>query len=188
MSAEAKRTMALCALACGACLDLGPSTGSETVDVTQARLLDAICERNAYTLAGAATRIAGPTADSCGFDLGPGDGSVTFPSDAVPEFEAFEAGYGIVNVLVVDLDERPRAPRWLTLDIPNPTGTAEQPGSPAPKTDLTVASGGKHLAILDIEVKVTTSYSGGCSVPRRSRRTPRAPILHTRLSWTPTAS
>lgn len=188
MSAKAKRTMALGALACWACLDVGPDTSSETVEITHARLLDVLCERNAYTLDGAATRIAGPTEDSCAFDLGPGTGSVSFPSDAVPEFERFAEGYGVIDVLMVDLGERNPRPRWLTLDTPAPEGTANRVGYEPPTIPLTITSEGKHLALLDIEVKVVTSYSGGCSLPRRSRRPPRAPILHTRLSWTPTAS
>lgn len=189
MSAKATRTMTLLALACGACLDLGPSTSNSSVDLTPPRLLDALCTRNAYTLAGSATRIAGPTADSCAFELGPGAGSVTFPSDAVPEFTEVEAGYGVVNVLVVDLGERQPAPRWVLLEAPAPPPTGvERAENPPPQAGLTVSSDGGHLAVLDIEVKVSQTFSGGCSVPRRSRRPPRAPVPYARRSWTPTAS
>jgi hypothetical protein len=189
MSAKAKRSMGLLALACGACLDFGPDTSNGTVDVTPPRLLDALCARNAYVLEGAATRIAGPTADSCAFELGPGPGSVTFPNDALPEFSEVEAGYGVLDALVVDLAERSPEAHWVLIAAPARASSTVNGGAPPPpQAELTVSSDGGHLAVLDIEVKVSTTFSGGCSVPHGSRRPSRAPIFYTRRSWTPTAS
>jgi hypothetical protein len=173
MSAKNQRSLTLLALACGACLDFGTSGSGgpdeTTVEVTPPRVLDTLCSQHAYALAGAAVRRAGLTPDSCGFELGPGDGSVTFPTSGSPDTTVTLGGSTELRALVVDLEGGAHDARWVTL-TPAPDSTAGMAATPDPNgnTSVTVSSAGGHLGLLDIEAKVSISpYSGGCSVARR---------------------
>ena len=162
MSAEGKRTLALLALACGACLDFGTTGGPDepTVEVTGPRLLDTLCAQGAYELEGDAVRAGGLTPDACGFELGPGDGSITF-STAVSANGKSLGDLGSdaeLRALVVNLDGGAHDPQWVPLTV------TDQAAS--------LSSGGRHLALVDVEAKVTIppySDSGGCSVAHRRR-------------------
>lgn len=178
MSAKNQRSLGLLALACGACLDFGPSTGGTdetTIEVTPPRVLDTLCAQGAYTLTGAAVRRAGLTPDSCGFELGPGDGSVTFSTSGAPD--ETQGSSTELRALVVDLDGSPREVGWVAL-TPMPASSAARAPTPdtSATTSFTVSSGGKHLGLLDVEGKITIPpYSGGCSVARvRGPRRPRS--------------
>jgi hypothetical protein len=184
MWAKARRKMAMLALACGACLDMGQSADDDTTMVTPARLLDDLCAQNAYTLDGTAARIAGPTPDSCAFELGPGPSSLSFPIDGSSELEAARNSDATVSVLVLELDAAGAAPAWTILDNSGVAWGSTAPSSPV----LTYAPNGRHVAVLDIRVSVTYSTGEGCSVAPRTRRPLRPGLVHTRRSWTPMAS
>jgi hypothetical protein len=188
MSAKSQRKMALLALACGACLDFGSAADGSTIDVTEPRLLDELCARNEYALQGSATRQRGLAPDACGFELGPGAGSVTFstawwplaPSDATTT----------VDALVVDLDGGAHDAQWVPLELVSaPAGTAEDPASLSAIPAVRLSSEGGRLGLIDVRARRTIPpYSGeGCAVGRHGRRLPRAPV-HTPPPWTPTAS
>ncbi len=170
MSAKNQRSLALLALACGACLDFGSSAGvgtdETTIEVTPPRVLDTLCAQGAYTLTGAAVRRAGLTPDSCGFELGPGDGSVTFSTSGSPE-ETLGSTTEL-RALVVDLEGGAHAARWVALTpVPDSTAALEPRPDTRATTSFTVSSGGRHLGLLDVEGKITIPpYSGGCSVAR----------------------
>lgn len=149
--------MALLALGCGACLSLGSREEDDNVSVTAPRLLDQICADGNYTLEGAAQRTAGLTDDTCGFELGPGGGSVSFVLDTATIID-FEEESRSVGVLLVDLGaDGPKNARWVRLEKPSASAPRE------PTTTLTVSSQGAHVGVIDVEV-LTYSYSGsGCS-------------------------
>jgi hypothetical protein len=170
MSDKNQRSLALLALACGACLNFGASGGPDqtTVEVTPPRVLDGLCAQHAYALAGAAVRRAGLTPDSCGFELGPGDGSVTFPASVSPDGTGTLGDFTELRALVVDLDGGAHDARWIAL-TPAPESTAGTADTPDPNanTSVRVSSEGGHLGLLDLEAKVSIPpYSGGCSVAR----------------------
>lgn len=170
MSDKNQRSLALLALACGACLNFGASSGPDqtTVEVTPPRVLDGVCAQHAYALAGVAVRRAGLTPDSCGFELGPGDGSVTFSTSGSPDATGTLGDTTEFRALVVDLDGGAHGARWITLTPASDStaGTAEIP-DPNATTSVKVSSGGGHLGLLDLEAKVSIPpYSGGCSVAR----------------------
>jgi hypothetical protein len=177
--------MTLLALACGACLDMGQGSSDPDTMVSPARLLDDLCAENAYTLDGKAWRITGPTPDSCAFELGPGPAAVSFPADGSSDLASAGSDSATVSVLVVDLDASDAEPTWIVLDN---SGVVPGPNTP-PSPVLTYAPGGQHVAVLDVRVAVTYYTGGeGCSVVPRSRRPLRPGVVHTRRSWTPTAS
>jgi hypothetical protein len=168
------RYMALLALTCGACLGTGESSNDEaTVDVTPPRMLDTICAQNGYTLAGTATRTHGLTRDSCGFELGPGEGSVTIPVASLGPDTSVSLLYDDatdVRGLLVDLDGDAHDAEWVSLGVVSDTPTAA--GTLPVNPRILVTSDGKHVGLVDIEIKTTyPPYGGeGCSVARRRIR------------------
>jgi hypothetical protein len=190
MSAKSQRSMALLALACGACLDLGSATDGSTIDVTAPRLLDQICARNEYALEGSAFRTRGLAPDACGFELGPAAGSVTLSTASWPIAPSDFDQTTTFDALVVDLDAGAHDAQWVPLElVSEPAGTAQDPATLAAFPSVRLSSEGAHLGLVDVRATRTIPpYSGeGCSVAHRRRRLPQA-WVHTRPPWTPTAS
>ena len=75
------------------------SACSDERDYSESRLIDRVCASQACAVSGSARQTQGLTADSIGFQLGPGAGSVVFPltPDVLPEF--FSSRY-TVEVLI----------------------------------------------------------------------------------------
>jgi hypothetical protein len=188
MWAKSQRKLALLALACGACLDFGSAADEPTVDITAPRLLDELCARNEYSLEGSAVRTRGLAPDGCGFELGPGAGSVTFSTASWPIGPGGDTT--ALDALVVDLDGGAHDAQWVPLElVSEPAGTAQDPARLTAFPAVRLSSEGGRLGLVDVRATRTIPPASGegCSVGRHGRRLPRAPV-HTRSPWTPTAS
>lgn len=158
----------------GACMDFGSTSSDGTTSIvteSPPRLLDEVCAQNDYQLEGDVRRGPGLTPDSCGFELGPG-GVFSFPTSDWPAYGSgpSEGGSVEVNALVVDLDGGAHDARWIPATIVD----AGSPGSLGAKTTVRVSSGGQHLGVVDVHVKITDVYRNeedGCSIAHRHRTT-----------------
>jgi hypothetical protein len=161
--ARRKRRLVLLALLCGACA-LESNEDKPVVDVTAPRLLDELCNTNAYALTGAAIRTAGLTEDSCGFELGPGAGEVAF---AVENVSGGPSSTTKVSGLIVDLDaDGPKNARWVPLLVLDRSSFND--GSPT--QTVRIATADRRIGVVDLEVWTETiPESEGCSIAHRQR-------------------
>lgn len=171
MPASLRRWSLLAAFACGACFDLGADYGTDDEPIvrgTAPGLLQTICDENAYTLEGAALRRDGLTADTCAFELGPGDGAVTVRVDGSLVATDSETSM-VVSALVVDLYAGDATnPRWKELDYSE--------GSLPAHTEVAyrLESGGQHIGVVELGVTRTTlPPPNDCSVSPRGIGAPR---------------
>jgi len=169
--ARGQRRLMLVAAVCGACFSVGSAEDQPTVDVTPPRLLDELCKTNAYALNGAAKRAAGLTEDSCGFELGPGSGSVTFTIDSSLILSL--PSTTTISALLVNIDsDGPTEARWVPLENADSSGTTLT-------NTVTVSTTGQRMGVVDLEVWTSTPPDSSCSMARRptvsarSRRGPR---------------
>jgi hypothetical protein len=160
--AHRKRRLFLLAVLCGACA-WESAEERPIIDVTAPRLLDELCATKAYTLTGAAIRTAGLTEDSCGFELGPGTGDVTFSIDPVNGGDRTTTQ---VSALIVDVDvDGPSNARWVPFLVLDPSSD-----SSGLVNTVKIGTTDRRIGVVDLEVWSETTPEPSCSVARPRMR------------------
>jgi len=152
-----RRALAL-AFACSACFSLDWGSDPPTSEQTAPRYIEKFCADQSYELVGTAKRTSGLTSDSCGFSVGPGNGTVRFivPPDDVAFYTSF------TFEALVTSDEGTN-PHWI--HVP------EEPMGATGSSFAVSDDGGEKRRVVDVRVVGEfPDDTPGCSIARRKLR------------------
>ena len=139
----------------GGCVGFG--NGSPT---PQVRSLDSMCQGDACTTMGSTRKTSGPTADSIGYRLGPGLGTLDIPVDSgIAGLSVLVRGSGHFHATLSDCTGCPRLSyavgadyAWVDL-IAHDAGSAQSYDaglSSYPGIELSVDDDGSHVDLADV--------------------------------------
>jgi len=155
---DRRRTFLISLTLCGA------FAACDSEDYSESRLIDVLCEREQCAVEGSARRVQGLTPDSCGFELGPGPGSVVFgfPIDVEPRFSNAGVDVLIAGEGMSSLGALSPQYEWRRVDV-EPTSGAR------PQTARIEVATGAHAKIADVRLVNLWRDDGACSISHLGR-------------------